>query len=193
MQAVFGLALLALGLAMLIAAEGPDPWGVFLLGLQRFLPLTLGVVAQIGGLGLIILNVVWGRRMPGLATVMSMLLVGWFLDLFLARGIAPEPASLPVQILVLASGILIFSTGIVTYVRAGLGEGPVEAMMFVLSKRLKLPVGRAKVLQDCMFVVGGLFLGTPLRLGTLITAFSVGPVTGWLLDVFERRSNVKSG
>lgn len=193
LQAVVGLVILALGITLLIAAEGPDPWGLFVLALNRHLPLSLGITAQVGGLMLILLNFLWGKRRPGLATIMSMVLVGVFLDLFnlfLALG---EGLGQVQKVGLLIGGIITLALGISIYVRAGLGEGPVEGMMFVLSDKLRLGVGPAKVVQDLSFVVLAAALGLLPQFGTLLSALGVGPVTQFLLRIMEKREKGAEG
>lgn len=176
LMAVGGLAVLAMGITLSIAVQGPDPWGLFVLALKRQLPLSLGVTSQLGGALLIAINYLWGRRRPGVATIMSMVLVGLFIDLY--NWLLPlEAISSPaLRILLLFLGIISLALGISIYVRAGLGEGPVEGLMFVLSDKLKVKVGTAKVLQDLSFLGLALLLGGVPRCGTVVTALSVGPL-----------------
>lgn len=176
LMAVGGLAVLAMGITLSIAVQGPDPWGLFVLALKRQLPLSLGVTSQLGGALLIAINYLWGRRRPGVATIMSMVLVGLFIDLY--NWLLPlEAISSPaLRILLLFLGIISLALGISIYVRAGLGEGPVEGLMFVLSDKLKVKVGTAKVLQDLSFLGLALLLGGFPRWGTVVTALSVGPL-----------------
>lgn len=188
-QAVIGLGILALGIVLLIAAQGPDPWGVFLLGLQRRMSLSLGYTALGGGLLLIGINYFWGGRKPGIATVMSMLLVAVFIEMFGLLVVYGRQFGAVERALLLAAGIGAMALGIAVYVRAELGEGPVEGLMFVISDKLNISVGRAKVLEDCLFVLGGVLLGWPLQVGTLVSALTVGPATQLFLtlaDYFNR-------
>jgi hypothetical protein len=188
-QAVLGLGLLALAITVLIAADGPDPWGLLILAFYRHLPLSLGVTTQIGGLILILLNLFWGRRRPGLATFMSMILVGLFIDIIqsLAGGTIAGMPELPL----LAAGIIIMALGISIYVKAGLGEGPVEGMMFVLSDKLGISIGSAKVIQDLSFVFLGCLLGQFPKWGTLVTALGVGPLTQGLMRISDLTREMK--
>jgi len=186
-QAVLGLAILALGITLLIAAEGPDPWGMLVLGLNRHLPLSLGITAQIGGLVLILLNWLWGKRLPGLATIMSMVLVGVFMDMFGTLTAFGEGIAMPQRLILLVTGIVTLALGISIYVRAGLGEGPVEGMMFVLSRKLGVSIGVAKVIQDLSFIIIGWLLGWTPQLGTLVSALGVGPVTQGFLRIMEKK------
>lgn len=183
LKAVGGLAILAMGITLTIAVRGPDPWGLFILALKRHLPLSLGLTTQLGGLLLIITNYLWGRRRPGVATVMSMVLVGLFIDLYNFLLPLEGITSLPPRLLIHLLGIVSMALGISIYVRAGLGEGPVEGMMFVLSNKLKVRVGIAKIIQDFSFLALALALGGIPQWGTLVTALSVGPLTELLLRV----------
>ncbi len=185
-QAVAGLAVLALGIMLLITARGPDPWGVFLLGLQGRLGLSLGYTALGGGVLLIAINFFWGGRRPGLATLLSMMLVAALIDLFGLFAFFGASFSLWQRALLQLLGIVTMAAGIAIYVRARLGEGPVEGLMFVLSHKLNLKIAVAKVLEDCLFVVGGLLLGWQLQPATIVTALSVGPVTQVMLSLPEK-------
>ncbi|MGI6364667.1 MAG: YczE/YyaS/YitT family protein [Bacillota bacterium] len=182
LMATGGLAVLAMGITISIAVQGPDPWGLFVLALKGHLPLSLGVTSQLGGIMLIALNYFWGRRRPGLATVMSMVLVGLFIDLY--NWLLPlEAISRPtLRIFLLGLGIISLALGISIYVRAELGEGPVEGMMFVLSDKLKVKVGVAKVLQDLIFLGLAMVLGVLPQWGTVATALCVGPLAQFFMQ-----------
>ena len=189
LMATGGLAILALGITLTIAVQGPDPWGLFILGLMQHLPFSLGVTSQLGGLALITLNYVWGKRRPGLGTIMSMVLVGLYIDFY--NWLLPLEAitGLFIRLFILFFGIVAVALGISIYVRAGLGEGPVEGMMFVLSNKLKLKVGAAKILQDLSFLGLSLVLGVVPQWGTVVTALSVGPLTQFFLTRLSRIEN----
>lgn len=189
LMATGGLAILALGITLTIAVQGPDPWGLFILGLMQHLPFSLGITSQLGGLALITLNYVWGKRRPGLGTIMSMVLVGLYIDFY--DWLLPLEAitGLFIRLIILFFGIVAVALGISIYVRAGLGEGPVEGMMFVLSNKLKLKVGAAKILQDLSFLGLSLVLGVVPQWGTVVTALSVGPLTQFFLTRLSRIEN----
>ena len=189
LMATGGLAILALGITLTIAVQGPDPWGLFILGLMQHLPFSLGVTSQLGGLALITLNYVWGKRRPGLGTIMSMVLGGLYIDFY--NWLLPLEAitGLFIRLFILFFGIVAVALGISIYVRAGLGEGPVEGMMFVLSNKLKLKVGAAKILQDLSFLGLSLVLGVVPQWGTVVTALSVGPLTQFFLARLSRIEN----
>jgi len=187
LQAVVGLAILALGITLSIAVKGPDPWGLFVLSLNGHLPFSLGVTSQIGGLLLILLNLLWGKRKPGAATVMSMVFVGLFIDLFNSSLSFSWVGTIYGNILTLIAGVISLALGISIYVRAGLGEGPVEGMMFVLSRKLNTNVGTAKVVQDFSFLALAWALGQFPQWGTLVTALTVGPMTQGFLSLMRAK------
>lgn len=184
-QAVVGLAILALGITLSIAAEGPDPWGLFILALNGHLPLSLGMTSQLGGLFLILLNLFWGRRRPGLATILSMVLVGIFLDLFNVILALGTDYGFIQKLLLLAVAIPTLALGVSIYVKADLGEGPVEGFMFAINHRLGISVGAAKVVEDLSFIVAASVLGRFPMWGTVLSALGVGPLAQVFLRIID--------
>ena len=81
-----GLAVLELGVAVMLEAQvGLGPWPVFHEGVSLRLGLSFGRVMQLTGLLVIALGYLLGRVKPGLGTLLNMLLVGPWVDLFTAR------------------------------------------------------------------------------------------------------------
>ena len=128
-----------------------------------------------------------------MGTILSMVLVGLFIDMYNWMLPLASLGGFALRLFILFFGIISVSLGISIYVRAELGEGPVEGMMFVLSSKLKLKVGVAKVLQDFSFLVLSLVLGIIPQWGTLVTALSVGPLTQFFLEKFSETEKGTAG
>jgi uncharacterized membrane protein YczE len=118
---------------------------------------------------------------------MSMVLVGVFMDMFNTLLSPGEGVAQPVKILMLVGGILTLALGVTVYVKAELGEGPLEGMMFVISGKLGVSIGVAKVLQDLSFVSLGWVLGWTPQVGTLVSALAVGPVTQFFFRIGQQK------
>src|SRR6476660_5831173 len=111
---------------LLLAGLGVDPWDVLHQGLARRTGVPVGTWAIIAGAVVLLLWIPLRQR-PGLGTLCNVVLAGAVIDLGLA--VVPPAHSLPVQIPVLASGVV--RTGVATgmYIGAGLGAGPRDGLM----------------------------------------------------------------
>src|SRR6056297_2695516 len=94
-QFVIGLAGMGLGVATMLEANiGVGPWSVFHDGLARVTPLSFGQALMAVGVGVALLAWRWTGQRPGPGTVLNMLLVGPFVDLFRASGVLPAQEAL---------------------------------------------------------------------------------------------------
>jgi len=169
-----GLFFFALGIVMTLYADlGMAPWSVLHVGLTKYTPLTFGQVSQVVGLAVLVLGWVLGFP-PGFGTVMNMYFVGYFMDLIMAWGLVPMPRSLPSQLALLMGGILVLGAASFMYLNPRLGAGPRDGLMMGLVQRLGRPVYQVRGAIEVTVLVLGYFLGGPVGVGTLITAFTTG-------------------
>lgn len=181
-----GLFACALGCMVILKANlGLSPWDVLHQGLSKTLGITIGQ-ASIGlGLMIVVLDIFLGQPI-GLGTVLNFMSIGVFMDLILYLNFIPIAESLPLKIVMLLIGILIYSYGIFLYMVQGMGCGPRDGFMQILTKRTKYSVGFIKnVIEIIAFSLGWL-LGGELGLGTIITALSMGII----LEIMFKYYNV---
>ena len=96
---------------LLLAGLGVDPWDVLHQGLARRTGVPVGTWAIIVGAVVLLLWIPLRQR-PGLGTLCNVVLVGAVIDLVLA--VVPPPHSLPVQVAVMASGVVL--NGVATFI-----------------------------------------------------------------------------
>ncbi len=168
-----GLTVCALGYALVIKpAVGAAPWDIFHLGIAGRTGVALGLVIQLVGVGIILLDLVLGIK-PGPGMFLNMLSVGPMLQFMLP--VLPMPASLLGRWLMLGVGILVAGVGTALYVSADLGPGPRDGLMIGLTRKTGLPVAVIKNAMDLVVAISGWLLGGPLGLGTLVVALGLGP------------------
>lgn len=175
-----GLACFSLGIVLTLQSRvGLGPWDVFHQGVAGRLGLSFGTASVAVGACILLLAWALGAR-PGLATVLNMLLVGGFVDLYLALGLVPDLAGrswalrVPMDIV----GVMIVGLGTALYIKADLGAGPRDGLMLALTRRVG---GRVSVVRAAieLVVLGiGFLLGGTAGLGTLIFAVGIGPSVG---------------
>lgn len=182
-----GLFCFAFGIVLTLkAGVGLGSWDVFHQGLARKTGLTIGQANTIVGAFILLLAWALGSR-PGVATVLNMLLIGVFVDLFLRLGIVPNLAAapLPLRVLVDVIGVAVVALGTACYIKANLGAGPRDGLMLALTRRIGGRVSVIRAAIELTVVAFGFLLGGTAGIGTLIFAFGIGPLIGVTFRLFK--------
>jgi uncharacterized membrane protein YczE len=189
MLLIGGLACFSLGIVLTLQSHvGLGPWDVFHQGLAGRLGLSFGTASILVGFCILLLAWALGAR-PGLATILNMLLVGGFVDLYLALGVVPDIAGqpLPLRILVDLTGVAVVGIGTALYIKADLGAGPRDGLMLTLAQRVGGRVSIVRAAIELTVLAIGFLLGGTAGLGTLIFALGIGPAVGLAFRVFGVR------
>jgi uncharacterized membrane protein YczE len=184
-QLFVGLALYGLSLAFMVRAElGLDPWDVFHGGIADRLDTQIGKVTIAVGV-LVLLGWIPLRQRPGLGTVSNAVLVGVWMDVFLAW--LPEVESLAPRSGLLAAGVLLNALATAAYIGAALGPGPRDGLMTGIVARTGRPVKLVRTLIEITVLVAGVALGGPIGVGTIVYAVTIGPLVHVLLPRLDLR------
>lgn len=171
---LFGLFLYSAGIvATLYSRLGMSPWEVFHMGIVNHTMLTLGQTSQITGFFVLVLSYFIGV-IPGLASVMNMYFIGFFIDLIDNFGLYKTPDTLLGRFSLLIFGILMIGWATYFYLKVQLGAGPRDGLMEGLVRKVKKPVWMIRGAIELTVLIIGYFLGGPVGLGTLIIAFTIG-------------------
>lgn len=170
---VLGLVLCGLGIATMVLADlGLGPWDVLHQGVSRRTGIPIGTVGILTGL-VVLLGWIPLRERLGIGTIANTILIGVVIDLTLLVLDAPE--TLMVRVVYLALGPLLFGVGSGFYIGAGLGPGPRDGLMTGLARR-GWPVHAVRTGIEITALVIGFLLGGTVGLGTLLFAFTIGPI-----------------
>jgi len=169
---LIGLVLYSVGIAATIKANiGYAPWDVFHAGLSNTFGLSIGIIAIIVGIVLLVIVTLLGEK-AGLGTILNIVLIGLMLDIFLK--IIPVADSLIIGILLLVAGLFIISLGSYFYIGSGFGAGPRDNLMVVLKRKTKIPVGLGRSLIELTVTIIGWLLGGMVGPGTIISVIGIG-------------------
>lgn len=179
LTALFG-GLVLFGLAIVFMLEsglGLPPWDVLHFGIAKHTPLSLGVSGI--GVGLIIVAFTWLEGTPpGFGTIANTIVIGVSIDVLRSfdaiEGLSESV--LAVRIALLAAGVLLFGVGSAFYIGAGMGAGPRDQLMMVLSRRTGRRIGLVRGAMEITVLLIGLALGGIAGIGTLTLALLVGPI-----------------
>lgn len=179
-----GLLAYGVGLAAMIQARvGLAPWDALHVGLSRHVPgLTVGWASV--GVGFVCQVAAWRLlAMPiGLGSVLNMLLIGGYIDLFSPR--IPAPANPVVAWALFLGGIAVsgFATG--TYIASHFGAGPRDSVVLGLARRTGWPIKRLRTLMEVSVLALGWAMGAQIGWGTLVFALTFGPAMSLGLGVY---------
>lgn len=187
-QFLTGLAGMGLGLAvMLEAGIGVGPWAVFHEGIARVTPLSFGQALMSVGVVIAALAWWWTAERPGPGTVVNMLLVGPFVDLFRAVGVVPAQEALALGTVQFLIGAMIVGIASGLYISARFGAGPRDMFVLGLSRLLGGSVRRTRTGVEVVVLIVGVVLGGSVGLGTLLFALVIGPAMQTSLRLFAPR------
>ena len=182
-QLFAGLVLYGVSSSMLLLAGlGVDPWDVLHQGLSRRTGVPTGTWAIIVGAVVLLLWIPLRQR-PGLGTLCNVVLVGTVIDVVLAT--VPPPRSLPVQAVVMVSGVVLNGVATGLYIGAGFGPGPRDGLMTGLAARghsLRL----VRTCIEATVLLAGWLLGGTVGVGTLVYAACIGPLAHVFVPLFSR-------
>jgi len=168
---------------------GFDPFQVFCHGVWNFINARVGGGLSFGtfytALNALLLVLIFflNRRKIGLGTLINILLVGHMADAseYIADQLCPEPG-MAARILFMLAGIVIMCFASALYFTADLGVSTYDAVALTVSERTSAPFRWCRIISDLLCVLIGWRLGAAVGIGTLVTAFFMGP----LIDFFNR-------
>jgi uncharacterized membrane protein YczE len=173
----FGLFLVATGIVCTYRSGiGLGPWDVLHQGISRHTPLSFGAAGITVG-ALLVLASLLLKVYPGIGTLLNMTLIGIFLDWQLRLNWLPDLSGLPLvsRLLVDVIGVLLLGLGGALYISPHMGAGPRDGLMLRLHALTKKRISIVRATLECSALLIGFLLGGTVGIGTLISAFGIGP------------------
>lgn len=171
---IAGILVIGLSISISVRAElGVAPWDVLHQGLAEATKLSIGVVVVLVGF-VVLLAWIPLRQHFGIGTILNTLSVGFIANFGLDA--IPEQHALVPRVGLLALAIVGFGLGGGLYIGCGLGPGPRDGLMTAITARgYRLSIVRTVI--ECTALIVGFFLGGKVGIGTVVIAFTIGPLT----------------
>lgn len=180
-----GLFMCALGCIMILKADlGLSPWDVLHQGISKTIGITIGQASISLGIMIVLLDIFLGQPI-GIGTVLNFLSVGLFMDLILYLDFIPMKTSLFYRGILLIVGIFFYAYGTFFYMIQGMGCGPRDGFMQIITQKTKYSVGTIKNTIELSALASGWLLGGKAGVGTVITALSMGIFLQMFFKVYK--------
>lgn len=166
------------------SAFGTDPFQVMVNGISNKVTfIDFGTLYMIINLLLLLIIFILNKHHIGISTFINIFFLGYVVQFSddVVRGIIGEHPSMPVRIALMIVGIVILCFASAMYFTADLGVSTYDAVALILEER---KVGKFRILRiitDIICVAAGFFMGAVVGVGTVVTAFFMGP----LIDIFN--------
>ncbi|MDL2310447.1 YitT family protein [Peptostreptococcaceae bacterium OttesenSCG-928-C18] len=173
-----GVVIITIGVAFLnVGNVGVDNFTAFNTALGKIFNLSLGTFQLLINIVFIIFVFIFGKKYIGFGTLITMTLIGFFIDFFtnLLSLYVTFEINFIIKVLFLIFGTLLFTFGISLYISADFGIAPFDAISMILVDYTNIKYKYIRMLQDLLFMTTALLLGGPVGIGTIITCFFNGP------------------
>ena len=192
-MSLFGVIICAISVGIFkIAALGVDPFQSLMSGLDKLIPIDFGTLYVIVNVILLLFSIIADRKNIGIATFINLFLLGYITDFTfkMLQKVIVDP-NMVVRVLCLVIGIVIICFGSAFYMTANLGVSTYDAVAIVMSGKWKWgPFKYVRICTDLVCVAAGITLyllaggtwgeiPTIAGVGTIITAFFMGPLIDW--------------
>ncbi|MGB2062622.1 MAG: YczE/YyaS/YitT family protein, partial [Candidatus Puniceispirillales bacterium] len=129
------------------------------------------------------------RQIPGIGTILNILIIALVIDLSLPY--LPQFETLSLQIIEALAGVIITGIGGGIYLIAKLGAGPRDGLMTGLQRVTNLPIATVRSGIEMTVVILGWMLGGVAGIGTVLFAFGIGPSVAASMYVLQMSFNRK--
>ena len=158
-------------------AFGMDPFQVFAHGLWGLTPLSYGTFYVILNGILLAFMFFFNRRMIGLGTIINLFLLGYvveYTDLILGR-VFPSPSVL-LRVVLMIFALVLSSLAASLYFVAEMGVSAYDWIALTITEKKRWAFRVVRIATDFICVLTGGLLGATVGIGTVLTAFCMGPI-----------------
>jgi uncharacterized membrane protein YczE len=179
LRLIVGLFLYGFTMAMLVESTlGLDPWDVFHEGVTNQIGLTFGQVVIATGVVVLLLWIPL-RQVPGVGTVLNVVVIGLAADFGIA--VIDRPDALWLRVVLLLGGVVGNGFAGALYIGAALGPGPRDGLWLGLVRITGRSVRLWRTVIEVTVLVIGFVLGGTVGVGTVLYALTIGPLVQFFL------------
>lgn len=174
-----------------LSGLGNDPFSGMNMAVADKLRMSYGNFQLIVNIVLLLIEIGFGRKFLGIGTVVNAVFLAYictfFYDIF-TKKLLLEPAGLPERLIVLCIGVAICCLGLSMYQMTEAGVAPYDSLSLIMSERWpKIPYFWHRMSNDVLCALVCYLAGGIIGIGTLVTAFGLGPVIHFFNRTFTSK------
>ena len=188
---VIGNVFLGMGISIFkFAGLGNDPYSGMVMALADLAGMQYANLLVIINIFIFILEFVFGRSFVGAGTLANALFLGYISTFFynLWTYFFALPQNMVIQIPIMLLGTVAAGFGVSMYQTPNVGASPYDSLSLILTKRIpKISYFWNRIFTDAICALVCFFAGGIVGLGTLVSAFGLGPVIDFFNVHFTRK------
>ena len=185
---LIGNVILGMGAGMLRAANfGVDPYQCFVLGIDNVLKLGYGTTFVIVNAVFLVLMLLLARKMLNLGTLVNMFFLGYIIDFSysILMNITPEP-NMVIRIIYFVISILLITFSSAVIYTDDMGVSTYDWIALKTAEvQKKVSFKWCRVGTDLVCVIVGFIFSIIPGIGTIVTAFLLGPLVSFFRTHFS--------
>lgn len=179
--AIMFLSILLMGFAVSVfsySGMGVDPFTALNMSISAKLGVSFGLFQMCMNGAILLLVAFTSKKLINLGTVVNMVGVGYVCEFFTSiyDRLLPQEISFVSQLIFMALGVFLLSLSASLYFNCNLGVSPYDALGFVMEDNVKIKYKWSRVITDLLCTGVAFALGGPIGIGTVVTAFCMGPI-----------------
>lgn len=187
---IIGNLFLAMGVSLFkLSGMGNDPLSAMFLALSSVWNISYANVVLLLNTLMFIAELVFGRKYIGLGTFVNWFLTGYIAQFFLwiSDAYVIPPQDFISRLPYLLVTVIMMSLGVSLYQTSDLGIAPYDSLALILNKHLPLPYFWCRIITDGLCTLICLFAGGLIGLGTLVSAFFLGPIIHFFTEHVSKK------
>lgn len=162
------------------SAFGVDPFQCLCAGLDNVIPIDFGTLYVIINAVLLLAVFLMDRHYIGLGTFINLFLLGYVVEFSnnLLFSLVGEPGMV-LRVIYLIIGLVVMCLASALYITADMGVSTYDAIALFLAAKKVGPFRLIRIITDLCCVGVGFIFGYVPGIGTILSAFCMGPLIAW--------------
>lgn len=172
----------------LASGLGSDSIGLLCDGIRHVLPISFGNASLLYNLLIIVLAFCIAKENLGLGTVVYALMSGYFIDFYgyIIEALKVNENVMAVRILSFIIGQCCLSLGLAILIQLKLGMNALDAVLYKVQEKSKLPYAGLRTACDISYVILGTLMGGTFGIGTICSVLLTGSMVSKIIKIIEK-------